>query len=34
MDEHGFHATLKSIEQTKDFGLVMITLLSHTSHTL
>lgn len=34
LDWHGFHATLKSIEQTQDFGLVMITLLSPTSHPL
>jgi hypothetical protein len=33
LDGHGFHATLKSIEQTQDFGLVMITLFSPTSHT-
>jgi len=34
LDGHGFHATLKSIEQTQDFGLIMITLLFHTSHTV
>lgn len=34
MDGNGFHATLKSIEQRQDFGLVTIILLFHTSHTV
>jgi hypothetical protein len=34
LDGHGFHVTLKTIEQTQAFGLNMITLPSHTSHAL
>jgi hypothetical protein len=34
LDGHGSHVTLKAIVQTQAFGLNMITLPSHTSHTL
>jgi hypothetical protein len=34
LDGHGSHATLKAIEQTQTFKLNMITLPSHTNHTL
>jgi hypothetical protein len=34
LDEHGFHVTLETIKQTQEFGLNMITLLSHTNHAL
>jgi len=34
MDGHGSHDTFKAIEWTKEFGLDMIILLSHTSHAL
>ncbi len=34
MDGHDNHVTLEAIEQAKEFGLDMITLPSHTSHTL
>ncbi len=34
MDGHGSHVTLKAIEQTQEFGLNMVTLLSHISHAL
>jgi hypothetical protein len=34
MDGHGSHVTLKAIEQMQEFGLNMVTLLSHTSHAL
>jgi hypothetical protein len=32
LDKHGSHVTLEAIEQTKEFGLDMITLPSPTSH--
>jgi hypothetical protein len=31
LDGHGFNVTLKTIEQTKGFGLYMVILPSHTS---
>jgi hypothetical protein len=31
---HGSHVSLKAIKQAQQFGLDMITLLSHTSHAL
>jgi hypothetical protein len=34
LDDHGNHVTLKTIEQTHEFGLDMIILLAHTSHAL
>jgi hypothetical protein len=34
LNGHGSHVTLETIEHSKDFGLDMITLASHTSHTL
>ncbi len=34
LDEHDSHVTLEVIKQTKEFGLGMITLPSHTSHVL
>jgi hypothetical protein len=34
LDGYGSHVTLEVIEQVKDFGLDMITLPSHTSHSL
>jgi len=34
LDGHGSHVSLKAIEQAQQFGLDMITLLSHTSHVL
>jgi hypothetical protein len=34
LDGHGSNVTLKAIEQTQAFGLNMITLPSHTSHTV
>jgi hypothetical protein len=34
LDGHGFHVTLKAIEQTQALGLNMITSPSHTSHAL
>jgi hypothetical protein len=34
LNKHGFHVTLKSIEQAQAFGLDMITLPFHTSHAL
>jgi hypothetical protein len=34
LDGHGSHVTLDTIKQAMDFGLDMITLLSHTSYAL
>jgi len=34
LDGHGSHVTLEAIEQVKEFGLNMITLPSHISHSL
>jgi hypothetical protein len=34
IDGHGNHVTLEAIKQAKDLGLNMITLPSHTSHSL
>jgi hypothetical protein len=34
LDGHGYHVTIKAIEQAQAFGLDMITLPSHTSHAL
>jgi hypothetical protein len=34
LDGHGSHVTFEAIERTKEFGLDMITLPSHTSHAL
>jgi hypothetical protein len=34
LDGHGSHVSLKAIKHTQQFGLNMITLLSHTSHAL
>jgi len=32
LDGHGSNVTLKTIKQTRGFGLYMVTLPSHTSH--
>jgi hypothetical protein len=34
LDGHGFHVTLKAIEQAQAFGLYMIIIPSHMSHAL
>jgi hypothetical protein len=34
LDGHGSHVTFEAIEQVQEFGLDMITLLSHTSNAL
>jgi len=34
LDKHGSHVTIKTIKQTYEVGLDMITLPSHTSHAL
>jgi hypothetical protein len=34
LDGHGSHVTLEAIEHAQQFGVDMITLLSHTSHVL
>jgi hypothetical protein len=34
LDGHGSHVSLKAIKHKQQFGLNMITLLSHTSHAL
>jgi hypothetical protein len=34
LDSHGSHVTLEVVKQAHEFGLDMITLLTHTSHAL
>jgi hypothetical protein len=34
LDGHGSHVSLEAIEHAQQFGIDMITLPSHTSHTL
>ncbi len=34
LDGHDSHITLEAIKQAQEFGLNMVTLLSHTSHVL